>query len=98
MKARVVASSVRIKALVDKLNHPTVKCDPAAANDDPVRQQEARDCAERARHEKLITEAQIVTTTKEDAALAKEHAAIEKAAADIRTELAAIQAELDANK
>lgn len=98
IKARVAANSVRMKALVDKLNHPTVKCEPAAANDDPARQQEARDCTERARQEKQIIEAQIAATTREAAAIAKNNAVIEKEAADIKTEIAAIQAAMDANK
>jgi hypothetical protein len=98
IKARVAANSVRMKALVDKLNHPTVKCEPAAANDDPARQQDARDCTERARQEKQIIEAQIAATTREAAAIVKNNAVIEKDAADIKTEIAAIQTAMDANK
>lgn len=88
MKARAAANSARMKALIDKLNHPTVKCETPASTD----------CAERARQETQAVEADIAAANKQAAALVKENAGIEKESADINRELAAIRAENDANR
>jgi hypothetical protein len=91
IKTRLAANTARMNGLVGKLNHPTVKCDAATGDD-------LAGCTERAGQEKQAIEAQIVTTTKEAAALAKENEAIQKEVAEINTELAAIRAEMEANR
>jgi cell division protein FtsB len=88
LKTRNAANAAHMTALIDKVNHPTVKCETPASSE----------CAERARQEKQAVEADIAATRKEAGALAKENAALAKESADIKAELAAIQTELDANR
>jgi hypothetical protein len=88
VKTRVAANTARMTTLIDKLNHPTVKCETPASSD----------CTERARQERQSVEADIGKTQQEAAALAKENVAIEKETADINAELAALQRENDANR
>jgi hypothetical protein len=88
LKARVAANTARMTMLIDRLNHPVVKCETPASSE----------CAERARQEKQAVEADIAATSQEAGALSKENAAIEKEAADIKAGLAAIRVELDANR
>jgi hypothetical protein len=98
MKTRIAANGARMNVLIDKLNHPTVKCETVASTDDPGRVEDARLCAERARQEIQAVQADIGTTRKEGNALARENAALLQEVEAIRTELAAIKAENDANR
>jgi len=98
MKTRIATNGARMNVLIDKLNHPTVKCETVASTDDPGRVEDARLCAERARQEIQAVQADIGTTRKEGNALARENAALLQEVEAIRTELAAIKAENDANR
>jgi hypothetical protein len=88
VKTRSAANSARMNVLVNKFNHPTVKCESGASTN----------CAERARQERQAVEAEIETTRKESDALRQEAAAQPQEIAAIRAELAAIQAAMDANR
>jgi hypothetical protein len=88
MKTRVAANTARMTTLIDKLNHPTVRCETPASSD----------CTERARQERQSVEADIGKTRQEAAALAQENVGIAKETADINAELEALRADNEANR
>lgn len=98
LKSRVAANNARINALIEKFNHPTVKCEPAASSDDPALQQTASACAERARQETRAVQAEIAKNTQEAAALEQEGEALQRDVAGINAEIAAIKADNNANR
>ncbi len=96
VKVRAAANSARISQLIAKLNDPTVRCEPAAATDDPSRIESTQSCRELAGKEQDAVQREIAATLKEGDVIRRDNAALQNEVDAIRNQADAIQAEIKA--
>jgi hypothetical protein len=94
LKFRTVANRVRIGELLAKQNNPTVKCEPAAATDDPARLESLQACREFARKEQEDIQNELAAARAESEAIQQDNAVLQKEVDSIHTQVDALQREI----
>jgi hypothetical protein len=94
LKFRIVANRARIGELLAKQSNPTVKCEPAAATDDPARLENLQACREFARKEQEDVQNELASARAESEAIQQENAVLQKEVDSIHTQVDALQREI----